>query len=199
MADCKQVMKYGQKLREFRYMDATAELRLLTTVLGETLVERLWFDGFEPKAGALGAEELAEGFLRFLDTDRAARRLVRSKAPPYAGELVRYLALESSMANHWDRWMARPVPENSVLAHAGFALQRFDYDVPEFVRNPKRRRPRRRPTKYLLVVGERYALPSVFEIDEEAFTFLERQVSGLGEGTERPKIYAELLKLGLVG
>lgn len=202
VAHCGQVVKYGKKLRRFRFVDVAEALPAPERILGEQLFEQLWFDYFEPVAADIPAEDLPYEFLRFLNENVTARHLIAKQAPPHAPDFLRFLYNEESLRHRAQEWLARPLPEGSVLAHHAVIPMALNYNVPQEIQEPSDNGYRdailgTTPYYYVLLLKKSEVEPSLFAIDREVYEFLVAQLTEPRNSPARPALYADFVRVGL--
>lgn len=197
-----QVVKYGRKLRRFRFVDVADALPAPEGILGKELFETLWFQHFEPIASGIPTEDLAHDFLWFLCDNAEASALVAAKGPEHAPEFLRFLALQTSLSHHPEAWRMRPLPSESVLTHGAVCPLALYYDVPKWIQTESddgyrgaRRAPK--PFYYVLLLKDDDSEPSLFAIDKSVHDFLQAQLENPTASPARPAVYADLVRAGI--
>ncbi len=197
-----QVMKYGRKLRYFRFSDTIESLPSIEALLGTQLFEKLWFDHFEPSAGCVATENLTLDFLNFLREDSQTIDLLKDEAPEFATDFVNFLYFETSMEEHGDAWMKKTLPEGSLLNHGAVCPLELNCDVPQLLKDIAdnkfdREGLQRKKVYYVLALKEEASLPSLFAIDKNVYQFLFNQLHSPQETSDLPAVYKNLIKAGI--
>ncbi len=202
VAHNEQVVKYGKKLRRFRFVDVADALPTPEAILGKELFEKLWFDYFEPVAAGIATEDLAHDFLKFLNQDAMALALIAGEAPVYASEFLHFLYVEMSLGHRSNEWLKKPLPEGSLLNHAAICPLALYYNVPQVIQKESEAayRKMRRATKpfyYVLLLKAGEDEPSLFAIDKSVYDFLVAQLSSPTSHDARPAVYNDLVAAGI--
>lgn len=197
-----QVLKYGKKLRYFRFSDTIESLPNLEVILGTALFEKLWFDYFEPQAGEAATEELTVKFLAFLRTDCHAQALLAKEAPPYAKDFIHFLYYENSFEQQGDSWRQRKLPTGTLLAHGAVCPLQMEYDVPQLMQKiaDEAFDPQgvaRKTVYYVLALKDGALSPSLFSVDHEVYRFLSSQLTDPHKSIGHPMVYNNLVKAGI--
>lgn len=197
-----QVIKYGKKLRRFRFVDAADALPAPESILGAALFEKLWFEHFEPIAAGIATENLTHDFLEFLCKNPVAIDVIAKEGPQHAPEFLNFIYLETSLAHQPDAWRNRPLPGGSVLLHGAICPLALNYDIPKLIQKESKdgyRKARRapKPFYYVLLLKDGDQEPSLFAIDKSVYQFLKAQLEKPETSPERPAVYADLVSAGL--
>jgi len=199
-----QLIRFGKKLRGFRFGDTADELQVLENVLGKDLFEILWFDHFEPQAAHVDTEDLTSSFVQFIANDKASQLKIADSKAEYTRDLVDFLALESSMVHQSEKWTEQSIPENTELKSMNFEIIQLNYDIPQFletlhsqefdVTKIRENPPNQIALSYLRHPGD---LPEIYKITRDVSSFLSAQKQGVDAAKPQHKYYKELVKVGI--
>lgn len=197
-----QVIKYGKKLRYFRFSDTVESLPSMETLLGTQLFEELWFDYFEPNAGGVAAEDLTHDFLSFLYNDSQARALIKKEGSEYAEDFLNFLYHETSLEEHNHSWRTKPLPEGSLLSHGAVCPLQLSCDVPRYLKKMENQKLdlksiKRKKIFYVLALKKEESWPSLFAIDKDVYQFLCDQLQNPGDEPQLPAVYPNLVEAGI--
>lgn len=197
-----QVVKYGRKLRYFRFSDTIESLPNLEIVLGQEFFEKLWYEYFEPRSGNIPTEELTVEFLAFLRNDPHAKAILAEESPDYAEDFIHFLYCESSLEQHGETWRQRKLPTGTLLAHGAVCPMRLEYDVPQMIKkiaddifDPKDIK--RKTVYYVFALKDDALSPSLFSIDKEVYQFFSNQLANPEKSTRLPVVFGDLVKAGI--
>jgi len=196
------VQKYGYKLRFLRRRDSSRVIRLTSDFVDSQVLDRIYFELFEPPRVRLELETMGLQFLEFCLTDPGAREIL-DREPSFVLELMEYeLAKAISELRIIDECLS--LPQGSLLRHGAFTLLDLDFDIPTLdrlkVKNPEAKlpAPQPKPMKIVILTTERHPYTRVFQVDAAIERFLRIQLEAPSEwGEALPAAYSGMVGVGL--